>query len=61
MNDLWVAIGLVLALEGALYAAAPGPMKNAIRQMLALPDHVLRTGGLIALAAGVLIVWMIRG
>lgn len=61
MSDLWVALGLVLALEGALYALAPGAMKQAIRQMLALPDGVLRTGGLIAAIFGVFIVWLVRG
>lgn len=61
MTDLWVALGLVLALEGTLYALAPGAMKQAIRQMLDLPDHILRAGGLAALVIGVLVVWAVRG
>ncbi|MCC4243116.1 DUF2065 domain-containing protein [Stappia indica] len=61
MSDLWVALGLVLALEGALYALAPGAMKQAIRQMLELPEGVLRTGGLIAAIIGVFMVWLVRG
>ncbi|QGZ34189.1 MULTISPECIES: DUF2065 domain-containing protein [Stappia] len=61
MSDLWVALGLVLALEGALYALAPGAMKQAIRQMLELPEGILRTGGLIAAIIGVFIVWLVRG
>lgn len=61
MSDLWVALGLVLALEGALYALAPGAMKQAIRQMLKLPEASLRTGGLIAAIIGVFIVWLVRG
>lgn len=61
MSDLWVALGLVLALEGALYALAPGAMKQAIRQMLDLPEASLRTGGLIAAIIGVFIVWLVRG
>ncbi|WP_186397783.1 DUF2065 domain-containing protein [Stappia sp. P2PMeth1] len=61
MSDLWVALGLVLALEGALYALAPGAMKQAIRQMLELPEATLRTGGLIAAIIGVFIVWLVRG
>nr|WP_283776496.1 DUF2065 domain-containing protein [Stappia sp. WLB 29] len=54
-------MGLVLALEGALYALAPGAMKQAIRQMLELPEGILRTGGLIAAIIGVFIVWLVRG
>jgi uncharacterized protein YjeT (DUF2065 family) len=61
VSDLWVALGLVLALEGALYALAPGAMKQAIRQMLELPEGILRTGGLIAAIIGVFIVWLVRG
>jgi len=61
VSELLVALGLVLALEGTLYALAPGAMKNAIRQMLDLPDQTLRTAGLVALAAGVALVWLVRG
>ncbi|WP_349357635.1 DUF2065 domain-containing protein [Stappia sp.] len=61
MSELLVALGLVLALEGTLYALAPGAMKTAIRQMLDLPDQTLRTAGLVALAAGVALVWLVRG
>jgi uncharacterized protein YjeT (DUF2065 family) len=61
MSDLIVALGLVLALEGTLYALAPGGMKNIMRSALETPDQTLRIAGLVALALGVLIVWMIRG
>lgn len=61
MTDFFVAVGLVLALEGTLYALAPGGMKNVMRSALQMPDQTLRIAGLVALAAGVLIVWLIRG
>ncbi|NRG17875.1 DUF2065 domain-containing protein [Rhizobiales bacterium] len=61
MSDLLSAVGLVLALEGALYAAAPGAMKNFMRQALEMPDQLLRTAGIAALAAGVFVVWLVRG
>ncbi|GGB36949.1 hypothetical protein GCM10011316_06330 [Roseibium aquae] len=61
MSDLIVAVGLVLALEGTLYALSPGGMKAMMRSALDLPDHILRYAGLGALAIGVLIVWAIRG
>ncbi len=61
MNDLIVALGLVLALEGTLYALAPGGMKAMMRSALKTPDQSLRTAGLIGLALGVLIVWLVRG
>lgn len=60
MQDLLVAIGLVLVLEGVLYAAAPDAMKRMIVQMLAVPSDVLRVAGLVAMAAGVVLVWLVR-
>ncbi|TBW38672.1 DUF2065 domain-containing protein [Siculibacillus lacustris] len=60
-RDLIVAVGLVLAIEGAVYAAAPGPMKRLLAQMRMLPDNAFRIGGLVALVAGVAIVWAARG
>lgn len=61
MTDLAVAIGLVLAIEGTLYALAPGALKGMMRQALDMPDQVLRIGGVVALAAGVALVWLARG
>ena len=61
MADLWTALALVLVIEGVIYAAFPGPMKRAVASVLALPDNVLRTTGLIVAAVGLLLVWLIRG
>lgn len=61
MSDLITAIALALALEGTLYALAPGGMKAMLRSMLELDDAVLRRAGLAALAGGVFIIWLIRG
>ena len=56
-----VAVGLMLVLEGLLYAAFPAGMKQAIRAALDMPDATLRTVGLVAAVAGVTIVWLARG
>jgi uncharacterized protein len=55
---LFVTVGLLLVIEGVLYAAFPGPMKRMIATMLAQTDDQLRYVGLIALAAGVVTVWL---
>ena len=60
-TDLVVALGLMLALEGALYAAAPGFMKQVLSQAAEASDNTLRWGGLAALALGVGVVWVMRG
>ena len=61
MMDLTVAVALVLVLEGMLWAVSPGAMKRAAARALALADEQLRVGGLLAVAVGVLLVWLVRG
>jgi uncharacterized protein YjeT (DUF2065 family) len=60
MSDLIVAIGLVLALEGALYALFPDFMKRVAAQALEMAPESLRTAGLVSVGLGVLIVWLVR-
>lgn len=61
MRDLLVALGLVLALEGMLYAVAPAAMKRMLETMLKQPEGNIRWAGLIAAITGVVIVWIVRG
>lgn len=61
MSDFLVAIGLVLAIEGTLYAALPQSLKAMMRTVVDVPDAQLRAAGLVALAVGVLVVWFVRG
>lgn len=60
MDDLWAALGLVLVIEGVLYAAAPGGMKRMMAVAQAVPEGILRAGGLAAAALGVGVVWLVR-
>lgn len=55
------ALALALAIEGALYTLFPGVMKRMMIRILAQPLGALRTAGLVAVALGVGIVWLIRG
>ncbi|MFZ3034135.1 MAG: DUF2065 domain-containing protein [Parvibaculum sp.] len=59
--ELVSALGLVLAIEGVLYAAFPGFMRRMLASLSEQPEQGLRFAGLISLMAGVLIVWMVRG
>lgn len=61
MNDFIVALGLVLVIEGTLYAAFPGGLKRMMEMAKDTPDQTLRTGGIAAVALGVLVVWIVRG
>jgi uncharacterized protein len=60
MSDLVTALGLVLIIEGLVYAAAPARLKAMMARLEEIPDETLRAGGLIAVAVGVAIVWLAR-
>lgn len=60
MSDLWVAIGLVLVLEGAMYALFPHQMIEMLRKLPEVPASVLRAIGLTGVAIGWVIVWLVR-
>jgi uncharacterized protein YjeT (DUF2065 family) len=61
MWDFIVAIGLVLALEGLLFAAFPGAAKQAMASVLETPDQVLRGVGIGSALIGILVIWLVRG
>ena len=61
MDDLAVAIGLVLVIEGLLWALVPGFGRRLLEASVEVPLSSLRLAGAVAVAAGVFIVWMIRG
>lgn len=61
MSDLIAALGLVLVLEGVVYGGMPGLAKRLAAEVVTIPEGVLRVGGLVAVAAGVAVVWLVRG
>jgi len=61
LNDLFAALGLAMALEGIAYALFPDAMRRMLGQVLALTPSHLRLAGVVAAAAGVGIVWLVRG
>jgi uncharacterized protein YjeT (DUF2065 family) len=60
MNDLVVAIGLVLVIEGSLWALSPSLGRRLLQATADAPEQILRLAGLLAVTAGVLIVWFMR-
>lgn len=61
MRDLLTALALVLVIEGALYALFPVAMRDMLTRMMEIPDRTLRVCGVVAVAVGVVAVWVIRG
>ena len=60
MNELIIAFGLFLFIEGILYAIFPSKMKNMLKKLELIKDTQLRTGGLIFAIAGFLIVYYMK-
>ena len=54
------ALGLVLVIEGLLYALVPAQLKAMMQSVQKLSDDQLRIGGVAAMATGVLAVWMVH-
>jgi uncharacterized protein YjeT (DUF2065 family) len=61
MSDLLVAIGLVMVIEGLLWAVAPQVGLRLLTAAQQMPDQALRATGAAAVAAGVILVWLVRG
>lgn len=57
---LFTALGLVLVIEGLLYALVPGQLRRMAELLRQVTDDQLRIGGASAIALGVLIVWITR-
>ena len=61
MDDLIVAFGLFLFIEGILYALFPSKMKSMLEKLKMINDKQLRSGGIIFAAIGFFIIWFIKG
>jgi len=57
MKELIIAFGLLLFIEGFLYALFPSKMKNMLKTIEKMEVNQLRTGGLIFALIGFVIVW----
>lgn len=60
MSGVFLAIGLVLCVEGLALALAPLRMEDLLRHLAEMPPERRRMFGLGALALGVALVWAAR-
>jgi uncharacterized protein YjeT (DUF2065 family) len=61
MNELIIAFGLFLFIEGILYALFPSKMKNMLKKIDTIKSNQLRTAGFIFALIGFSIVWVSKG
>ena len=57
MKELVIAFGLLLFIEGLLYALFPSKMKNMLKAIEKMESNHLRMGGFIFALIGFAIVW----
>ena len=60
MNELVIAFGLFLFIEGILYALFPAKMKSMLKKLELFKDSQLRSGGLIFAVIGFVIIYFIK-
>tara|TARA_B100001093_G_scaffold33394_1_gene28930 strand:+ start:337 stop:522 length:186 start_codon:yes stop_codon:yes gene_type:complete len=60
MKELIIAFGLLLFIEGILYAIFPSKMKSMLKKLELVNDAQLRSGGLIFAVLGFVIIYYIK-
>ncbi|MCB1526424.1 MAG: DUF2065 domain-containing protein [Hyphomicrobiaceae bacterium] len=61
MGDIIVAVGLVLVIEGLIWALAPDQGRRLLAIASSAPNEALKQAGWAAVIAGAVIVWLVRG
>ena len=59
-SDFLVGIGILLVIEGLVFAAAPVWLKRAMKSALETPDQILRAAGIGSAVVGLFLIWLIR-
>ena len=58
METLALGLGLVLVFEGLVFALAPSRLEDLVRLIAETSPETRRMIGLVAIALGVLIIWL---
>jgi uncharacterized protein YjeT (DUF2065 family) len=61
MSDLIVGVGLVLVIEGLLWALIPNLAERLLEAASTVPQSALRIAGWCSVLVGLVLVWLIRG
>jgi uncharacterized protein YjeT (DUF2065 family) len=59
-SDLLAAVALLLVLEGLLPFISPGSTRRVFQQLSQMMDRELRVAGVIAMAAGLVLLFVVR-
>ena len=58
--DFLIGVGVLLVIEGLLFAASPTWMRNAMKSAIATPDSLLRAVGIGSAVIGLIVIWVVR-
>ncbi|NIV17780.1 MAG: DUF2065 family protein [Woeseiaceae bacterium] len=59
-TEILTAVALVLVIEGILPFTGPGRYRQLVAQIVRLSDNQLRTFGLTAMIAGIVLLFIVR-
>ncbi len=57
---MWVATALMLVIEGIIPFLKPDAMRKALTLIAQMDDRSLRIGGLVSMAAGVVLLYLVK-
>ncbi len=61
MSDaIWIALALLLVLEGLMPAINPGGWRRMFEQIMQLNDQQIRMVGLISMVLGLVMLWALQ-
>jgi uncharacterized protein len=59
-SDFLIGIGVLLVIEGILFAAMPNWMRQAMKSAIVTPDNILRAVGIGSAVVGLIVIWLVR-
>lgn len=61
MSDaIWIALALLLVLEGLMPAINPGGWRRMFEQIMRLSDQQIRMIGLASMVIGLILLWLLQ-
>lgn len=58
--DFLIGVGVLLVIEGLMFAALPAWMRRAMESVLKTPDNILRITGIGTAVVGLIVIWLVR-
>jgi len=59
-SDLWVALALLLVVEGLMPAMSPRLFRQLLASMAQMDDRSIRTSGLVSMVLGAVLVYLLK-